>query len=78
MAIHSVQVEFTNTEEIWNTVVQESDENMEVESEGVSSFVVNYATESDCFMAMHRFEGQIEYKIISSPPPIMHPPPYTR
>ena len=57
-----MQVKFPMNEQVWDAVVTNSGENMFVESEGVYSFVVEYATEEDFIAALERFEGVVEYE----------------
>lgn len=57
-----MQVKFPMNEQVWDTVVTNSGENMFVESQGVYSFVVEYDTEEDFIAALERFEGVVEYE----------------
>ena len=57
-----MQVKFQMNEEIWNIVVTNSEENMEVVSENSQWFIVEYHTFSDFIAAEVRFDGMVEYE----------------
>jgi hypothetical protein len=56
-----VQVEFPHTHAIWNKVIVESEEDMDVVYEGSGTFLVMYSTEEDYNHAVNRFDGMIEH-----------------
>lgn len=60
-----VQVRFPNTKGIWDTVVTNSKENGCVDEENTNHFVMEYDTVSDFHNAQRRFEGSIEYTVLT-------------
>ena len=57
-----MQVKFPMNENVWGLVVEQADEQMFVENQGVYFFVVEYDTEDDFFHALNRFDGTVEYE----------------
>lgn len=63
-----VRVEFSNDPETWNTVIVDSvenDENPYVDEEKIDTFVVEYETQDEFDRAVNRFNGMVEYKVLS-------------
>ena len=63
-----VRVEFSNDPETWDTVIVESvdnDENPYVDEEKLETFVVEYETQDKFDRALNRFNGMVEYKLLS-------------
>lgn len=60
-----VRVAFEMSEKVWNTVVVDGDEEKSVESEGSSSFVVEYASSADFTDALSRFDGMVPYTVLN-------------
>lgn len=57
-----MKVKFQMNNEIWNIVVTNSEENMEVVSENSEWFIVNYHTFFDFIAADVRFNSMVEYE----------------
>lgn len=61
-----IRVRFPMTESIWNKVVVESTgENAVVDEENSICFVMEYDSQADFDKALTRFEGMIEYTVLS-------------
>ena len=63
-----VLVEFSNDPETWNKVIVDSvenDENPYVDEERLETFVVEYETQDEFDRAVNRFNGMVEYKVLS-------------
>jgi hypothetical protein len=61
-----VRVRFPMVEEYWNKVVDEANESLSIESEGMDFFIVEYQTSASWTHALERFDGMIPYKILDS------------
>ena len=61
---NAVKVEYDLTHYVWSIVVDESIEEHAVDSEGSTTFVVEYANKAEFDKALTRFEGAIKYKLL--------------